>query len=64
MATHTINIAKEQPKLADLLTLAREGQEILLTEGETPLARIVPVPIRSGAPRIGGLHEGAVWVSE
>ncbi|HID63406.1 MAG TPA: toxin-antitoxin (TA) system antitoxin [Anaerolineae bacterium] len=39
------------------------GTEIVLTEGNTPLAR--PVPIASSTtPRTAGLHAGAIWTSD
>ena len=39
------------------------GTEIILTEGSTPLARIVSMA-RATTPRVAGLHPGAIWTSE
>jgi antitoxin (DNA-binding transcriptional repressor) of toxin-antitoxin stability system len=56
-------IEVEKTSLKELLALVREGAEVLLTEGDTPVAKIVPVEGKTGK-RIAGLHEGMWWVSE
>lgn len=63
MQTKTVDIHEAQPHLVKLLSLVTTGTEIILTEGSTPLARIVPM---AGAttPRVAGLHPGAIWTSE
>jgi antitoxin (DNA-binding transcriptional repressor) of toxin-antitoxin stability system len=42
-----------------LLSLVAEGTEVVLTEGDTPIARLVPV-----GKRVAGLHAGVTWMSE
>jgi antitoxin (DNA-binding transcriptional repressor) of toxin-antitoxin stability system len=59
MQTRTIDIRSERTDLQNLLALVAEGTEILLTDGDTPVARLVPV-----AKRVAGLHGGAIWTSE
>ena len=44
-------------------SLVREGVEIVLTEGATPLARLAPIAAPT-TPRVAGLHAGAIWTSE
>ena len=63
MQTKTIDVHEAQTHLVALLSLVTAGTEIILTEGSTPLARIVPM---AGAPipRVAGLHPGAIWTSE
>jgi prevent-host-death family protein len=63
MQTKTVDVHEAQAHLAELLSLVTAGTEIILTEGSTPLARIVPI---AGAlmPRVAGLHLGAIWTSE
>ena len=63
MQTKTVDVHEAQTHLIDLLSLVTAGTEIILTEDNTPLARIVPV---AGAttPRVAGLHPGAIWTSE
>ncbi len=63
MQTKTVDVHEAQIDLVELLSLVASGTEIILTEGSTPLARIVPM---AGAttPRVAGLHPGAILASE
>lgn len=63
MPTKIVDVQKTKTNLQDLLSLVREGSEIVLTEGATPLARVTPIAV-SATSRIAGLHRGAVWTSE
>ena len=63
MLTKTVDMRDAQTNLQDLITLVREGAEVVLTEGATPLARLLPVGL-SASPRVAGLHAGAIWTSE
>ena len=58
MPNKVVDVGAEQGKLRELLSLVAAGAEIVLTEGGTPVARLVPV-----APRIAGLHSGAATTS-
>ena len=70
METKTIEVSAAQAQLSELLSLVAEGTEIILTDGERPLARIVQIsePQLDGSPkqRIAGLHAyaGAAWTSD
>lgn len=59
MVARTIDIRSERTDLDKLLSLIAEGTEVLLTDGDTPVARLVPV-----GKRVAGLHAGAIWTSE
>lgn len=59
MPTRTIDVRKRLPQLKGLLSLVVNGTEVVLTEGDTPIARLVPV-----GKRVGGLHAGSIWTSE
>jgi antitoxin (DNA-binding transcriptional repressor) of toxin-antitoxin stability system len=63
MLTKTVDVRETQTNLQELLSLVREGTEVILTEGTTPLARLVPIAL-STTPRVAGLHAGAIWTSE
>ncbi len=63
MQTKTVDVHKAQTQLVELLSLVTAGTEIILTEGSTPLARIVPMT-ETTTPRVAGLHPGAVWTSD
>jgi prevent-host-death family protein len=60
MQTKTVELQEAQASLDELLALVREGVEIILTDGGTPLARLTPVET---GQRIPDLHPGA-WISE
>jgi antitoxin (DNA-binding transcriptional repressor) of toxin-antitoxin stability system len=61
--TKTVNVATSPAPLAELVSLALAGTEVVLTDGETPLVRLVPIaPVKK--PRIAGLNAGAILTSE
>jgi len=62
--TKTISLAKAQSQLRELASLAEAGVEIVLTEADRPIARLLPVTSRSPGRRIPGLHPGALQASE
>lgn len=59
MSTKTVDVDEAQPHLQELLSEVQAGTEILLTEGGTPVARLVPV-----TPRVAGLHPGAIKTTD
>ena len=63
MQTKTVDVHEAQTHLVELLSLVSAGTEIILTAGNTPLARIVPM-VGALTPRVAGLHPGAIWTSE
>jgi antitoxin (DNA-binding transcriptional repressor) of toxin-antitoxin stability system len=63
MQMKTIDIHEAQLHLVELWSLVTSGTEIILMEGSTPLARIVPMA-DAPMPRVTGLHPGAIWTSE
>ena len=58
----TVDISGSQMSVQELLHLVGEGTEILLTDGDKPLARLVPIS-QQNVPRIAGLHQGEIWTS-
>ena len=63
MLTKTVDVSEAQSNLKELLSLVQIGTEIVLTEGSTPVARLVPI-VSSDTPPQAGLHPGAIWVSD
>jgi len=59
MFTKTVDIKKTQSDLKELLSQVVEGQEIVIMEGDKPIARISPI-----TQRVAGLHPGAIWTSD
>ncbi len=54
-----VDVQEAQRQLSELLSLAQQGNEVIIAEGNTPLARLVPVTLPS-KPRVAGLHQGAM----
>jgi antitoxin (DNA-binding transcriptional repressor) of toxin-antitoxin stability system len=61
--TETVDVEDAKDRLPELLSLALEGNEVIISEGDKPLARLVPIP-SPGRKRVMGLHRGAAWMSE
>jgi antitoxin (DNA-binding transcriptional repressor) of toxin-antitoxin stability system len=61
--TETVDMKEAKERLPELVSLALEGNEVIIAEGDKPLARLVPVasPVRE---RVAGLHRGVARVSE
>lgn len=64
MQIRTVDVNEAQANLRELLSLVLEGTEIVLTEGDTPLARLVSIAPQAKTPRKAGLHAGAIWTSD
>jgi prevent-host-death family protein len=59
MQMETIDVSEAQDHLKELLSKAREnGRQIILSDNEKPIARLIPL-----YGRIPGLHAGAIWTS-
>jgi antitoxin (DNA-binding transcriptional repressor) of toxin-antitoxin stability system len=64
MPTETIEVKQTQTYLKELLSLVLKGTEIILTQGNTPIARLVPIGASPATPRVAGLHPSAIWMSD
>ena len=63
MLIQTIDVYEAQIRLLELLGSVTAGEEVMLTKGDQPIARLVPIkPVT--APRVAGLHIGAISTSE
>ena len=61
--TKTMDIAESGANFAELISLARAGTEVVLTDHDMPVVRLVPVaPVRK--KRIENLTKGAIWISD
>jgi len=57
----TLDIRELPARLGEALAIVSLGGEVLLTDGTTPRARLVPLV--ESAPRVPGLHAGAIQTS-
>jgi prevent-host-death family protein len=63
--TQTVSVDEAQNKLSDLLADALAGNEVIITEHGTPVARLVPVVAHSSKKkRVAGLNRGSIFASE
>src|SRR5438552_1561289 len=63
MSLKTIDVCDIELHLQELLALVATGTEIILTQGNQPFARILPIAA-SAPERVAGLHAGAIWTSD
>jgi len=63
MTTATVELQDAQTQWYELIQHVRAGNEIVLTEAQKPVMRLVPIAT-SGKPRIAGLHTGMGWMSD
>ena len=63
MLKKTVDVGEPHTSLQDLLSLIREGTEVVLIEGATALARVVPI-VAPSKTRVAGLHSGTIWTSK
>lgn len=54
----TIDIRDLSARLDEVLALASAGREVILLDGSTPRARLVP--LAAARQRVAGLHAGAL----
>ncbi len=59
MSTKMVDLQEAQRQLVELVSLAQQGNEVIIADGNTPLARLVAVAPRT-KPRVPGLHQGAM----
>ncbi len=60
METKTVEIQEADLHLKELVSLVGTGTEVVLTQGSTPMARLVPIKKKSIQIRVAGLHQGSM----
>ncbi|NUO81049.1 type II toxin-antitoxin system Phd/YefM family antitoxin [candidate division KSB1 bacterium] len=64
MNTQTVTVEDAQTRLAELLNLAQAGNEIIIAQGDQPVARLVAIAETKPKRRVAGLHRGKIWMSD
>ena len=59
MEPQTIDIGDAQVRLKELVDQVADGAHVILSEGDKPVAQLLPV-----GRRVAGLHAGAIRTSE
>jgi antitoxin (DNA-binding transcriptional repressor) of toxin-antitoxin stability system len=60
----TIDIHALPAQFAEMLALAEEGNEVIVTENDVPRAVLDPIPVPTWKPRILGLGPGSITMNE
>jgi antitoxin (DNA-binding transcriptional repressor) of toxin-antitoxin stability system len=63
MFAKQIDVQENQSSLEELVAMAQQGGEIILMQGDTPVARLTPVENAKKKQRIPNLHPGG-WISD
>lgn len=63
MGTRTVNIREAQTNLRKLLSQALEGNEVIITEDNKPLVKLVSLS-QPPKKRVAGLNRGKIWVGK
>lgn len=58
---HQVTVEEAEKQLAQLIAQAKEGEEVVITQNNIAVARIVPVPIPRRKP---GSAEGLIWMAD
>lgn len=61
--TKTVDVKEAKERLPELVPLALEGNEVIISEGDKPVARLVPF-LEEGGRRVADLNKGEIWVSD
>ena len=63
MSSKTVDIHDTETSLSELVSLALQGNEVIIAEDDKPLARLIPIsePKKLRTP---GLNRGEIWTSE
>lgn len=63
MAEHAIDLNHPQAQLSDLVRKAARGEDVILTEGGEPVAKIIPIS-RARGPREFGSAKGLIHMAD
>lgn len=67
MTEKTVTIEEAQMQLRDLLTLIAQGKEVVIANGNEPVAKLIPLSqsnVVNSQARIFGEYRGQIWVSD
>ncbi|NER32564.1 MAG: type II toxin-antitoxin system Phd/YefM family antitoxin [Oscillatoria sp. SIO1A7] len=59
-----LDIAEAGTKLQELLEIARSGEEVVITQGNRPVAKLVPIADKPLSPRQFGSMKDIIWVAD
>ncbi len=56
-----VNIARAKAQLSELVERAERGEEVIITRGNKPVVRLVP--LRKRGKRKSGAAKGQIWMA-
>jgi prevent-host-death family protein len=63
MPSQIVSVDEAQSQFVNLLAIASQGGEVIITQNGKPLARLVPIA-QPKKKRIAGLNRGSIQMSE
>ncbi|OLE51279.1 MAG: hypothetical protein AUG51_23930 [Acidobacteria bacterium 13_1_20CM_3_53_8] len=60
--TKTVDV--KEAKLPELVSLALQGNEVVITEDDKPVAKLIAISPSSEQKRVPDLNKGEIWMSE
>jgi len=63
MGEHAVDLSQAQARLAELVQEAARGEEVILTEGGEPVAKIIPITRAQGRREFGSAR-GLIHMAE
>jgi antitoxin (DNA-binding transcriptional repressor) of toxin-antitoxin stability system len=61
--TKTVDVEEAKERLPELVSLALEGNEVIISEGDRPVARLVPFA-GTEQRRVADLNKGEIWTRD
>ncbi len=62
-AMHTYNIQEAETHMSEMLSLALQGEEVVISKANQPLVKLTPIAAQK-KKRVAGLHAGAIFVAD
>jgi antitoxin (DNA-binding transcriptional repressor) of toxin-antitoxin stability system len=63
MSTRTVSVQEAEKRLAELIGLAQQGDEIVITRDDQARVKLVPIPQKANK-RVFGQHRGKIRMRE
>jgi antitoxin (DNA-binding transcriptional repressor) of toxin-antitoxin stability system len=62
MSTKIVSVQEAEGRLLELIGLAEQGEEVVITHDDQPKVKLVPI-VEPPQKRVFGQHRGQVWTS-
>jgi len=62
MTTQTVDVREAQSRFTELMSTVSGGTEVILTQNNLPVARLMPLNV-AAMKRVAGLHNGSILIN-